>query len=377
VGTGISGLVTGLALRRAGYDVQIYDQRHDLRPTDSGLVLWPNAVKVLNALGLRERLAAIGGRLDQLTVRSARDEVLHDFPLHGLMQRTGTAVHLVSRHDFKGVLLEATEMDRLHLGAECVGVEQDDASISLRFAYGRRATARALVGADGIHSIVRRYLFPEPREVYAGFCHWVSTVPNDGLLAPGLGVEYVGPGQRVCMLPLGDNRIYCSFAATLEQGTLPPCGGWLQFLTELFDDWPAPIGAVLERLDDTRINHREVRCLEPLAHWSAGRATLVGGAAHATAATFRQGACLAIEDAVDLTRALAATDLGVADALRRYEVRRRKRVRALMVDSGRLVDKLYAGQAPGGDSTDANIRATSLGIMLPHLEWVVRTGPFG
>jgi FAD-dependent urate hydroxylase len=377
VGTGIGGLVTGLELRRAGYDVHIYEQRRDLRPADAGLVLWPNAVKVLNALGLGERLAGIVGRLEHFSVRSADDELLRAFPVRAGIQRTGTAVYLVGRHDFQSVLLQATEMDRLHLGTECVGVEQDDTSISVRFADGQRATANMLVGADGIHSVVRRHLLPESCESYAGFGHWVGTIPNDGLLAPGIGVEYLGAGKRVSMLPLGDNRIYCAFAAAMERGMLPPGGGWLQPLTEQFGDWPAPVGQLLERLDDRQIKQLDVHCLEPLPRLSVGRATLVGDAAHASVATLGQGACLAIEDAVHLTRALAATDLGVPDALRRYEVQRRARMQALEVGPRRLADKLYARQAPVRDDADANVRATSLGHILAHLEWVVKGGPFG
>src|SRR5262249_51042798 len=245
-----------------------------------------------------------------------------------------------------------------------------------RFADGRRATAQMLVVADGIYSVVRRQLFPEARESYAGFGHWVSTVPNDGLLAPGIGVEYLGAGKCASMLPLGDDQVYCAFASTMERGTLPP-GGWLQPLTELFGAWPAPVRQVLQRLDDAQIKYAEVHYLKPLAHLSAGRAALVGNAAHATAATLRQGACLAIEDAVYLARALAATDLGVPDALRRYEGQRRARTRALVVGSGRLADKLYAGQAPVDEPAHANVRATSLGDTLAHLDQVVRGGPFG
>jgi FAD-dependent urate hydroxylase len=377
VGAGIGGLVTGLELRRAGYDVHIYEQHHDLRPADAGLVLWPNAVKALNALGLRERLAGIGCRLERFSVRSDDDELLRAFPVHSLMQRTGTAVYLVGRHDFESMLLQATEMDSLHLGAKCVGVEQDDASISVRFADGERATAHMLVGADGIHSVVRRHLFPETRESYAGFGHWVSTIPNEGLLAPGIGVEYLGAGKRVGMLPLGGNRVYCAFASTMERGTLPPSGGWLQPLTELFGDWPDPVDRLLECVVEAQIKHLDVHYLEPLAHLSTGRATLVGDAAHATAATLGQGACLAIEDAVCLARALAATDLGVSDALRRYEIQRRARTQALEVHFRRLTDKLYAGQDPVREHAHANVRATSLGDILAHLKRVVREGPFG
>src|SRR5262249_17441263 len=104
---------------------------------------------------------------------------------------------------------------------------------------------------------------------------------------------------------------------------------------------------------------------------------LVGDAAHATAATFGQGACLAIEDAVCLARALAATDLGVPDALRRYEGQRRARTRALVVGSRPLAAKRYAGQAPMHEPRHANVPATSLGAILAHLDEVVRGGPFG
>jgi FAD-dependent urate hydroxylase len=377
VGAGIGGLLASLELRRAGYDVRLYEQHHDLRPADAALVLWPNALKVLNALGLRERVAGLERGLEQFSVRSAEDELLREFDLDALMPRIGTAVCLVSRHEFHSALLQAMEMDRVHLGAECVGVEQDGSSVSIRLADGERATGHMLVGADGIHSAVRRYLFPESRAPYAGFGHWVSTIPNDNLLAPGTGVEYLGVGKRVSMLPLGDNRIYCAFASTMERGTLPPGGGWLQPLTELFGDWPAPVGQLLERLDDAQIKHTEVHYLKPLAQLSVGRATLVGDAAHASAATLGQGACLAIEDAVCLARALAATDLGVFDALRRYEGQRSARMQSLEASGDRLADNLYVGQAAVHQRADANVRATSLGDIFAHLEWVVKGGPFG
>src|SRR5688500_80719 len=158
VGAGMGGLTAALALRQAGYTVQVYDRVAALLPAGAGVSLWCNGVKVLNRLGLGESLAAVGGRMERLCYRMKTGETLTDFSLQPLVDAVGQRPYPVARTDLQMMLLAALGRGSVQLGAECVGVEQDERSATALFADGRRATGDVVVAADGTHSILRSHV---------------------------------------------------------------------------------------------------------------------------------------------------------------------------------------------------------------------------
>src|SRR5215468_8016973 len=155
VGAGIGGLTAHLVCRRAGFEVEHYERQPELGPAGAGIVLWPNGVKILLALGLGDRLRHIGHALERVLTRTNKGEPLTEMPVGELERKLGAPVYPVSRTDLQALLLSAVAPGALCLGAQCVRVEQTASDATAHFEDGHTATGDLVVGADGIHSIIR------------------------------------------------------------------------------------------------------------------------------------------------------------------------------------------------------------------------------
>ena len=328
VGAVMGGLTTALALSQAGYQVEVYDRVKELRPAGAGVSLWSNGVKVLNRLGLGRRLAAIGGLMQRVCYRASDGRVLTDFSLQPLIERVGERPYPVARTDLQQMLLDAVGAERVTLEANCVHVEQDGESATAVFEDGRRATGDLVVAADGTHSVLRKIVLGRtaPRR-YAGYVNWNGLVSQDAnLTPPATWVVYVGNHQRASLMPVGGDRFYFFFDVPLALG-LPssPAGNAADTRAELarhFDGWAAPVAQLIQRLDPETTNRIEIHDVEPLERLVSGRVVLLGDAAHSTTPDLGQGGCQAMEDAWVLANVLLTTNIGVEDALRRYEAAR-------------------------------------------------------
>jgi FAD-dependent urate hydroxylase len=377
VGAGIGGLTTHLVCKRAGFEVEHYERQAHLGPAGAGIVLWPNGVKILLTLGLGEPLKKIGHRLERVVTRTNEGAPLFEMPVGDLERKLGAPVYPVSRTDLQTVLVDAVGADTLHLGANCVRVEQNDSSATAYFEDGRTATGDVVVGADGIHSVIRNDIVGEVAPRYSGIVNWVGLLANDGLQPEHVGYEFLGEGKRCGLLPLADKRVYFGFACTMKEGSQPPVAGWRGELRDLFGSWPAPVPAVLERFEEAELKYLEIRDLPPLTRWSQGRLTLLGDAAHATTPTLGQGGCQAMEDAILLARCLGSTTLGVADGLTRYEAKRKERAEMIVARSRKKVETMHATDPSVYKETYAAIRSSSVAETMRAQEELLEEGPFG
>jgi FAD-dependent urate hydroxylase len=377
VGAGIGGLTAHLVCKRAGFGVEHYERQPQLGPAGAGIVLWPNGVKILLALGLGDGLRHIGHTLQRVVTRTNKGELLSEIPVGELEYRLGAPIYPVSRTDLQGVLVDAVGPGALRLGARCVRVETTPANATAYFEDGRTATGDVVLGADGIHSVVRKAVAGEVAPRFTGMINWVGLIANDGLQPEHAGSEFLGEGKRCGLLPLAGDRVYFGFACALDKGVPAPAAGRKGQLHELFGDWPAPIPAVLERLDEADLKYLEIHDLPSLPCWSRGRLALLGDAAHATAPTLGQGGCQAMEDAIWLARCLGATALGVADGLARYEVKRRERAELIVARSRKKVEAMHASDPEVYRELYATIKASSVAETLRAQEDLLEGGPFG
>ena len=138
VGAGMGGLTAAIALRQAGYVVEVFDRVPALLPAGAGVSLWSNGVKVLDRLGLGPALAAVGGRMQRICYRSQSGDTLSDFSLSPLIEAVGERPYPVTRTDLQRLLLTALNQP-VQLGAECVRLEQDAEGATAIFSDGRRA----------------------------------------------------------------------------------------------------------------------------------------------------------------------------------------------------------------------------------------------
>lgn len=328
IGAGMGGLATGIGLRQAGYEVEIYDRVSELRPAGAGISLWSNGVKVLNRLGLGKEIARIGGQMDRVAYYTNTGEKLTDFSLQPLSDSVGQRPYPVARTDLQNMLLNVFGAQNVQLNSKCVAVEQDSDRVTAIFEDGRKATGDVLVAADGTHSIIRSYVLDRPVERrYVGYVNWNGLVPASVDIAPKNSWDvYVGEYKRASTMPVGGDRFYFFFDVPLPKGTVSQPETYRQELTSFFKGWADPVQNLIQRLDPLKTNRVEIHDIEPLPTLVRGRIALLGDAAHSTAPDLGQGGCQAMEDALVLTTYLQTTNISVEDALKRYDAARKDRV---------------------------------------------------
>lgn len=379
VGAGIGGLTTGIAMKQAGYQVEVYDRVTELRPAGAGISLWSNGVKVLNRLGLGEKLAAIGGEMNAMEYRSHTDEQLSYVDLHPLFEQVGQRPYPVARADLQAMLLEEFGPENVHLGMPCVAVEQDEQSATAIFENGHRATGDLVIGADGVHSAVRAYVLGRTvSRRYARYVNWNGLVPADAALcAKDRWVIYVGESKRASMMPVGDDRFYFFFGAPMVEGTQVDPAHRRDELAEIFQGWPTAVQHLIEAIDPYSTNRLEIGDIDPLERLVRGRIALLGDSAHATTPTLGQGGCQAIEGAEVLTRYLLTTNISVPDALNRYEKARKNRTAELVLKARKRSSVIYGHDPSATQQWYRDLKQEPPESVISALAKVILTGPLG
>jgi FAD-dependent urate hydroxylase len=379
IGAGIGGLSTGIAFQQAGYTVKVFERTRELRPAGAGISLWSNGVKVLNRLGLGEKLAAIGGQMDWMEYRSHTDELLNEIDLRPMIQDVGQRPYPVSRTDLQHMLLDALGPENVELGVQCVGVEETETEAIAILNDGRRVSADLVIGADGVRSKVREYVIGkevEPR--YADYVNWNGIVPmSEDLPAGNSWVIYVGEGKRASMMPIGGDRFYFFFGAPLPAGMTVEPSDRREELAQLFKGWAQPVQNLIKHLDPLATNRLEIGDLDPLDRLVRGRVALVGDSGHATTPTLGQGGCQALEDVEILTRYLLTTTISVPDALQRYAAARKDRTRDLVLKARKRTDVIYGKDPSQTDAWYQQLKQEIPSDVTDAIAKIILTGPLG
>ncbi len=372
IGAGIAGLVAARALQQFGHRPVVYEQAAALGEVGAGLTVTPNATHVLNAIGLGDVLPRIGLRPDRGGVKHWQTGELMVEISRGneMLERYGAAYYQLHRADLHAelaALVAAADRAAIRTGHSFADLAQHADGVTLYFADGSRAEADAVIGADGIRSLVRTRLFGADRPRFTGYVAYRGLVPVSALPA--------GIMEPTSCLATGPGR---SFTRYLVRG-----GALVNFvgLTER-DDWReegwsirAAVGEMLAEYADW---HADVRGIiaatpaeglfrwalfdrEPLQEWTRGRVTLIGDAAHPMLPFLGQGAAMGIEDGMVVARAFAAAG-SIDEALRRYVEARLPRANWVMLESRKTALNYHSGREenfrPG-----RHVSAESLGLM--------------
>jgi 2-polyprenyl-6-methoxyphenol hydroxylase-like FAD-dependent oxidoreductase len=329
-GAGIGGLTLGCALARHRIPFRIFEKAPQLAPVGAGIALADNALRALAHIDLAEAVRARGFALTRADICDPSGRVIVD------MRDLPFPVVVMPRSALQQTLLEPVA-GQVECARAVAGYERGASGIAVRFGEGDAVNADLLVGADGLHSQVRRAMRGGEPLRYSGQTSWRALADNVDLPDPHRTTETWGPGLRFGIVPLGAGRVYWFAVADAPAGARDPadCREWLR---ERFRGWHAPIDSVLASTPAASIVRTDISDRAPIRNWIDGRAVLLGDAAHPMTPNLGMGGCQAIEDAVVLADALVR-ERTVEAALARYQVRRLARANRFVTRS-RLLGRL-------------------------------------
>jgi salicylate hydroxylase len=341
VGAGICGLAVTIALARMGRKAEVYEQAAQFRRIGAAINLGPNAVKVLDGLGLATVLRKRGhisawrsSRVYDTGVETSRN----DFADAGA--RYGAPQLCTHRADLLTALETAVPADSVHLGRRVVGIEPGREQVTLVFADGSRREAAALIGADGIHSVVRAHLFGDEQPTYAGMTAYRGIVPKSVL--PDLDfsglTKWWGPTLKSMLVTFSINRGEEVFIFSTKEEPEGARESWsaeaeVAELRAAFADYHPEARRTLAAIDRPLKTALYVR--EALPRWGEGRITLLGDACHPMLPFMAQGAAMGLEGVAVLARCLAEAGEDIAAAFARYERTRIARASEIQLQSNR------------------------------------------
>ena len=338
IGAGIGGLALGGFLSRQGADVTIYEQAREFQRIGAGIQMSPNAMRVLRALGLEPllrrqafepnawvaRVWDTGEYLSELTFGAEADK------------RYGAPYLLMHRGDLHAALFSVVPPELIAFDHKVSTITRNGASVTLKFTGGSSVTADAVIGADGVHSLVREHLLGPEKPKFTGRVAHRTTFPAS--LLNGFKVDtctkWWGPDRHIVIYPVDARR---------EE---------IYFVTSVPDpDWDVESWSTRGEMDEVRRAlagfHDDVQRLlsacpgvhkwalferDPLPRWSDGPVVLLGDACHPMTPYMAQGAANALEDAAVLSRCIAEFD-DIAEAFKTYEATRLQRTARVQLTS--------------------------------------------
>jgi len=377
IGGGIGGLTAALSLLQAGFDVHVYEQARTLREVGAGIVISPNATRILHRLGLAQPLAQLGVRPREWHQRRWDDG--------RILQRTELAEAAVAafgyphyqshRADVQVMLANAMPPERLHTGHRLKAIIDHGDHVEATFDDGTNISADMLVGADGIHSVVRGLLFGADKPHFTGCIAYRGLVPAERLRHLDLDVTmevWMGPGKHFVHYFVQSQRLM-NFACLIEQeswrGESWTDRGNVGDALAAYEGWHPQVRAIIEAVDETFIWALFDRA--PLSRWSVGRVTLLGDACHPMLPFMAQGSAQAIEDGATLAAILARTGAhDVVQALRTYEAIRLPRTSQIQAQAATNKTRFHLSDGPAQRERDAQMASGSTDWATSAIAWV-------
>ena len=348
-GAGIGGLTAAASLIKAGHEVTVFEQAPELAEIGAGIQMSANAMHVLHHLGLGPAIAQIGvrphayvfklfdtGEMIQRFALSEEHERLHGAPY--------CQMHRADLHDLLAEKVHELDSEAIRLNHRAIGFKEHDDGVELRFADGSTARGDLLIGADGLKSVVRQQIAGNVPATYTGDAAWRITLPAEraprGLVDEVMNV-WMGPGGHFIAYYIRSGGALLNFVGLVETPEVSEESWtakfpWTKFKRD-FSGWHDDVQALIDAADKDQCYRWSLFSRPPLTNWSTPRVTLLGDSAHPTLPYLAQGAAMAIEDGVVLTRALDMAS-SIPDALQLYQRNRIGR-------TSRIVEQSRANRA--------------------------------
>ena len=329
IGGGIGGAATALALHRKGFYPVVYERVKELKEVGAGIALWANATHVLKKLDLLEEAKEVGIITTNYQFNSQNGKELVNVPVNDFELPT-IGIHRANLHE---LLWRRLPQKQFILGETFERFSLEENKVCAHFTSGLMVKGDALIGADGLRSTVRSELFSEKPPIFRNFTTWrglTNYIPDT--YCPGYIKEFLGQGKGFGFMMLGKGRMYW-YAAALAPESQPDAPiVRKKELENIFQDWLNSIPELIAATDETDIIKTDLYDRVPALPWSQKNITLLGDASHPTLPNLGQGACMALEDVLIVTKCLVESS-SPAVAFQNYESQRFPRTKSIVEQS--------------------------------------------
>lgn len=378
VGGGIGGLTAALALAQHSHDVTVFERSAGIRELGAGVQISPNAGRLLHSLGLGAAYSEISVNPHRVVLRRWEDDsIIRATELdESFLSQHQVPLANVARNELVEILGNAVATCgnvTLTFSTHVVAVEPSDASSEVIFADGSSQSFDIVVGADGIHSVVRPCVGGIDKPRFSGSIAYRALVPRSAVHDLPIDVtNRMGPDRHVVSYFIGRGRSHLNLVCIspeesweTESWTEP---GTLDDLYSRFKGWSTELLSLLGQVEEP-VFRWALYDREPLERWGIGTTTLLGDACHPMLPFMAQGSCQAIEDAVVLARCLSEVNTSdAAGALRRYEDARRGRT--AQVQNSSLMNRDLFHMADGKEQQDRDLIFSISPPGMSILDWV-------
>jgi len=331
IGAGIGGLTAAIALKQKGFEVEIFEASKHFKKAGSGINLAINAMQVYKRLGIYDEISRHGSYTNSLLITDEKLNTLTKVNLEKSEQVYKVKTFAIHRATLHSILLNQLEGVNIHFGKKLVSLSQTNNSVNFIFEDETSYTSNILIGADGIHSVVRQSILKNTELRIAKQVCWrgIVKIDIDKKYQTELN-ELWGKGKRFGFVHINKDEVYWYALANYKEDYKTEYSN--TNLEELFSDFSPLIRQIISKTEKKSIIFNEMMDLKPISSWYHKNVCLIGDSAHATTPNLGQGACQAIETAFVIAECLA-TEKNMQLAFQQLEKIRKRNTKKIVKTS--------------------------------------------
>jgi len=345
LGGGIAGLSTAIALKQAGFDVEVYERHNQPTEIGAGIVCWPNACFILDQLGVLDKVADLSGSITAMNRFCSAGKPLGSLNINELNRLMQYPSYSIVRKDLMNILTQrAVELHiDIHYHHKVVQLIDNNGRARVKFINGNVIESDIIIGADGrMNSATRQYVNKSNSPIYQGFVNWIGVFETDKALFSELAVaDYWGVGERFGIVPVSKTKAYWAGGVIADNTGQRNPTSYKSELSRLFGHWSGLIQQIINETPLSGINKIYVHDHDPIDCWHKDNVILLGDAAHSPLPTSGQGACQALEDAWHITHCLKDHNKDILKAFRQFTSLRKAKTTGITLGGRQLAFSIF------------------------------------